>query len=491
MNSSQKDAAHIVEHSEAVGALCEDESQRSKLEGLELDHILTFADLEELRARGRAYAESHPGAVAAAAATIREDDLFTYIYTSGTTGPPKACMITHRNYYEMADKIRQIDDFTVMDDTMLLFLPLAHNFGRLMHLHSPHVGYTLAFCPDPYAVAEALPAVRPTVFPSVPRVYEKVHTGVTAKFDEATGVKRRLIDWALHVGREVSRLRQAGEPVPRGMALRHRIADKLVYSKVKERLGGRLRIALSGGAPLAPDVLRFFHAIDILILEGYGLTECTTAASANQTSHYRFGTVGRALPGWDLKLAEDGELFVRSPTVFAGYLKDEGSTRAVLGDDGWLATGDIATIDDDGYVTITDRKKDILVTAGGKNIAPQNLENELKTSQYVSQALVVGDRRPYVAALVTLDPDELANWAGERGIGRDHAGLTTHPDVVALVRGIVDGVNASHSRYEQIKRFAVLPRDFSADEGEVTPTLKLRRKTCAEHFDAEIEQLYD
>jgi long-chain acyl-CoA synthetase len=177
--------------------------------------------------------------------------------------------------------------------------------------------------------------------------------------------------------------------------------------------------------------------------------------------------------------------------VFAGYLKDEGATRAVLGDDGWLATGDIATIDDDGYVTITDRKKDILVTAGGKNIAPQNLENELKTSQYVSQALVVGDRRPYVAALVTLDPDELANWAGERGIGRDHAGLTTHPDVVALVRGIVDGVNASHSRYEQIKRFAVLPRDFSADEGEVTPTLKLRRKTCAEHFDAEIEQLYD
>ena len=197
MNSSPKDTAHVVEHSEAVGVLCEDESQRSKLEGLELDHVLTFADLDDLRARGRAYAESHPGAVAEAAAAIREDDLFTYIYTSGTTGPPKACMITHRNYYEMADKIRQIDDFTVMDDTMLLFLPLAHNFGRLMHLHSPHVGYTLAFCPDPYAVAEALPAVRPTVFPSVPRVYEKVHTGVTAKFDEATGVKRRLIDWAL------------------------------------------------------------------------------------------------------------------------------------------------------------------------------------------------------------------------------------------------------------------------------------------------------
>jgi len=472
MNSSPKDTAHVVQHSGAVGVLCEDESQRSKLEGLELDHVLTFADLDDLRARGRAYAESHPGAVAEAAAAIREDDLFTYIYTSGTTGPPKACMITHRNYYEMADKIRQIDDFTVMDDTMLLFLPLAHNFGRLMHLHSPHVGYTLAFCPDPYAVAEALPVVRPTVFPSVPRVYEKVHTAVTAKFDEATGVKRRLIDWALRVGREVSRLRQAGEPVPRGLALRHRIADKLVYSKVKERLGGRIRICVSGGAPLAKEIIEFFHALDILILEGYGLTECTTAATVNRPTSYRFGTVGPALPGVRLRIADDGEVLIETTTIFAGYYKDEAATREILPGDGWLRSGDVGNLDEDGFLTITDRKKDILVTAGGKNVAPQNLENALKTHSIISQALVVGDRRPYVAALITLVED------------------VSHEDAEAEVQRAVDEVNRDHSRFEQVKRFTILPRDFTAEDGEVTPTLKLKRRVCQEHFAAEIEALY-
>jgi long-chain acyl-CoA synthetase len=472
MNSSPKDTAHVVQHSGAVGVLCEDESQRSKLEGLELDHVLTFADLDDLRARGRAYAESHPGAVAEAAAAIREDDLFTYIYTSGTTGPPKACMITHRNYYEMADKIRQIDDFTVMDDTMLLFLPLAHNFGRLMHLHSPHVGYTLAFCPDPYAVAEALPVVRPTVFPSVPRVYEKVHTAVTAKFDEATGVKRRLIDWALRVGREVSRLRQAGEPVPRGLAVRHRIADKLVYSKVKERLGGRIRICVSGGAPLAKEIIEFFHALDILILEGYGLTECTTAATVNRPTSYRFGTVGPALPGVRLRIADDGEVLIETTTIFAGYYKDEAATREILPGDGWLRSGDVGNLDEDGFLTITDRKKDILVTAGGKNVAPQNLENALKTHSIISQALVVGDRRPYVAALITLVED------------------VSHEDAEAEVQRAVDEVNRDHSRFEQVKRFTILPRDFTAEDGEVTPTLKLKRRVCQEHFAAEIEALY-
>ena len=472
MNSSPKDTAHVVQHSGAVGVLCEDESQRSKLEGLELDHVLTFADLDDLRARGRAYAESHPGAVAEAAAAIREDDLFTYIYTSGTTGPPKACMITHRNYYEMADKIRQIDDFTVMDDTMLLFLPLAHNFGRLMHLHSPHVGYTLAFCPDPYAVAEALPVVRPTVFPSVPRVYEKVHTAVTAKFDEATGVKRRLIDWALRVGREVSRLRQAGEPVPRGLAVRHRIADKLVYSKVKERLGGRIRICVSGGAPLAKEIIEFFHALDILILEGYGLTECTTAATVNRPTSYRFGTVGPALPGVRLRIADDGEVLIETETIFAGYYKDEAATREILPGDGWLRSGDVGNLDEDGFLTITDRKKDILVTAGGKNVAPQNLENALKTHSIISQALVVGDRRPYVAALITLVED------------------VSHEDAEAEVQRAVDEVNRDHSRFEQVKRFTILPRDFTAEDGEVTPTLKLKRRVCQEHFAAEIEALY-
>jgi long-chain acyl-CoA synthetase len=381
-------------------------------------------------------------------------------------------MITHRNYYEMADKIRQIDDFTVMDDTMLLFLPLAHNFGRLMHLHSPHVGYTLAFCPDPFAVAEALPAVRPTVFPSVPRVYEKVHTAVTAKFDEATGVKRRLIDWALRVGREVSRLRQDGEPIPRGLALRHRIADKLVYSKVKQRLGGRIRICVSGGAPLAKEIIEFFHTLDILILEGYGLTECTTGATVNRPTNYRFGTVGPALPGVRLRIADDGEVLIETETNFAGYYKDEEATREVLPGDGWLRSGDVGNLDEEGFLTITDRKKDILVTAGGKNVAPQNLENALKTHSIISQALVVGDRRPFVAALITLVED------------------VSHEDAEAEVQRAVDEVNRDLSRFEQVKRFTILPRDFTAEDGEVTPTLKLKRRVCQEHFAAEIEALY-
>jgi long-chain acyl-CoA synthetase len=495
-NSSPEDCRYVLTHSDAVGVLVEDEAQLEKIEAVRaelprLRHVLTFAELDAIAERGRVFAAGQPTALADAESRIGEDDLFTFIYTSGTTGPPKACKILHRNYYEMAKVVNDMADVFQRDDLLLLYLPLAHNFGRLTHLLAPMAGYTIAFCADPYAVAEALLKVRPTVFPSVPRVYEKIHTAVVAVFDEATGVRRRLIDWSLDVGRRVSVLRQQGRPVPRGLMAQHRLADRLVYSKVKARLGGRLRRAVSGGAPLAVEILEFFHALDILILEAYGLTECTTGATSNRQESFKFGTVGQALPGWELKLAEDGELFIRSPTVFAGYYKDDEATSAILDDDGWLATGDIASIDDDGFVTITDRKKDILVTAGGKNVAPQNLENELKSSRYVSQALVVGDRRPYVAALVTLDPAEAAGWAQRQGLDGDLVTLSRHPDVLALVQGIVDDVNAPHSRFEQIKRFIVLPRDFSIEEGEVTPTLKLRRKICQEHFAAEIERLYD
>jgi long-chain acyl-CoA synthetase len=472
MNSSPKDCAYVLAHSDAVGVLCEDEEQRAKVAGAELAHVLTFAELDELRARGREHAAQYPAAVVEAAAAIHEDDLFTYIYTSGTTGPPKACMISHRNYYEMADKSRQVEDFTVTDDVMLLYLPLAHNFGRLMHLLSPHVGYTLAFCPDPYAVVEALPQVRPTILPSVPRVYEKIYAGVTAKFGEASGVKRRLIDWGLDVGREVSRLRQDGRELPRALAAKHRLADRLVYSKVKGRLGGRIRVCVSGGAPLAKEIIEFFHTLDIIILEGYGLTECTTAATVNRPTRFRFGTVGPVLPGVELRIADDGEILIKTDTIFQGYYKDPEATAEVLPGDGWLRSGDVGAVDADGFLTVTDRKKDLLVTAGGKNVAPQNLENALKTHPLISQALVVGDRRPYVAALITLGEDASAD------------------DAQGRVQQIVDEVNGDLSRFEQIKQFVILPRDFSVEEGEVTPTLKLKRRVCEEHFAAEIESLY-
>jgi long-chain acyl-CoA synthetase len=307
-------------------------------------------------------------------------------------------------------------------------------------------------------------------------VYEKVHTAVRGKFDEETGVKRRIVDWALSVGARVSVLRQHGRPVPAGLELQRRLADKLVYAKVRERLGNRLRIAISGGAPLAKEIAEFFDALGITILEGYGLTECTSAATVNQATRYRLGTVGPALAGTELRLADDGELLIRGPTVFAGYLKDEAATREILDADGWLHSGDIAEIDDEGFVTITDRKKDILVTAGGKNVAPANLENDLKAHAEISHALVIGDRRPFVAALVTLDPDVTAALSEERKHAR--------------VQEIVDAVNRDRSRYEQIKRFAILPRDFSMDEGEVTPTLKLKRRVVLDHFASEVATIY-
>jgi long-chain acyl-CoA synthetase len=496
-NSSPKDCEYVLEHSQSIGVLVEDDEQLAKIaeyreRSKTLEHVLTFSDLDDLRARGRDHKRAHPGALERAVAAVGPDDMFTYIYTSGTTGPPKACMIRHRHYYDMIGVVDDIPEFFAADDVLLLYLPLAHNFGRLMHLAGPYCGLTVAFLPDPLRTAEALAHVRPTILPSVPRVFEKVHTGVVAKFDEATGLKRKLIDWALRVGYTVSERRQRGEPIGRRLALQHRLADRLVYSKVKERLGGRFRFGISGAAPLAKEISSFFHALDILILEGYGLTECTTAATVNRPGQFRFGTVGPALPRVELKIADDGEILIKSPTIFAGYFKDEQATRDVLRDDGWLLSGDVGELDEDGFLTITDRKKDIIVTAGGKNVAPQNLENELKNSKYVSQALLVGDKRPYCVALITLDEAELIKWAHSRGLTGELAlaSLSRDERVRELVQGVVDEVNADHSRFEQIKKFTILPRDFTMADGEVTPTMKLKRRACHEHFADEIEALY-
>ncbi len=494
-NSAPRDVGYLLEHSEAVGIVCEDADQLAKVEAVEtslpnLKHILTFHDLPGLAAHGRDFAEASPTALEEATAAIGEEDLYTIIYTSGTTGPPKGCMLSHRNYYAMVGVVDSMEDHYRDDDLMLLYLPLAHNFGRLMLLTGAYVGFPIAFLPDPLRVGDAMLEVRPTVLPSVPRVYEKVYSAVQARFAEATGTKRSLIDWALPIGREVSRLEGEGKPVPFGLATRHKVADRLVFSKVRERLGGRLRVAISGGAPLAREIAEFFDAIGLRILEGYGLTECTTAASTNRPTGYRFGTVGRALPGFEVKIADDGEILVRSETVFQGYFKDPEATAAVVSEDGWLKTGDVGEIDADGFITITDRKKDILVTAGGKNVAPQNIENDLKTSKYVSQALVVGDRRPYVAALITLDEVEVGRWAAEQGIDGDLGALVRDERVRELLQGVVDDVNRDRSRFEQVKRFVLLPRDFSMEHGEITPTLKLRRRAVIEHFEDELEALY-
>ena len=476
-SSSARDVQYLLEHSDAVGVLAEDDAQRAKVDGTGLRYVLTYADLDALRADGRAFAAARPTALAERVASIDEDDLFTFIYTSGTTGPPKACMIRHRNYYAMVQKGDELEDrLSAPGDVMLLYLPLAHNYGRLLHLSAAYIGFTIAFLSDPLRAGTELQRVRPTLFPSVPRVYEKIHTAVMAQFAELGGTRRRIADWALDVGRRVSRLRQQGRPVPALLAAQHRVADRLVYSKIKERLGGRLRIANSGGAPLGREIAEFFHALDVLILEGYGLSEVTTAATVNRPTDFRFGTVGKPLPGVELRIAPDGEILIRSNTVFAGYYHDDAATREVLDDEGFVHTGDVGHIDDDGFLVITDRKKDIIVTAGGKNVAPQNLENDLKAHPIVSQAVIVGDRRPYVAALVTVDPGAVD------GLNEDA--------VRAAVQSAVDAVNTDRSGFEQIKRFRVLPREFSIEEDEVTPTLKLRRKVILDHFAGEIDALY-
>jgi long-chain acyl-CoA synthetase len=476
--NSARECAYVLSHSESVLALVEDAEQEAKLAEVraelpELRDVIRFDALAVLEEEGRAYRAASADALAEASAEVGEDDLATLIYTSGTTGPPKGCMLTHRNLVTAAIRVR--NHLQEPDDIVLLFLPLAHSFGRLAHQAGSYHGTTIAFVADAARVPEALVRVQPTMLPAVPRVYEKIHANALGEIERAGGLKRRIGLWAIGVGGRASRLRRAGEPVPRLLTLQEHVADRLVFAKVRARLGGHLRLGVSGAAPLSEDVLEFFHALGVPVIEGYGLTETSSSATVNDPDDFRIGTVGRAVEGTEIRLDEDGEILVRSDTVFAGYYKDPDATAAVFTEDGWFRTGDVGVVDEDGFVRITDRKKDLIITAGGKNIAPQNLENALKGSRFVAQAIVVGDRRPYVTALITLDQAEVA--------GSDR-------DPQELVQELVEDVNRDRVRVEQIKRFAILPREFSQEEGEVTPTLKLRRKVIHDHFAAEIERLY-
>jgi long-chain acyl-CoA synthetase len=445
-DGSADDVAYVLEHSEAVGIFADDDEQLGKLGAVRPRHVLGPGDLAGLRVRGRAHEHAHPGAVDEAAAATGEDDLFTLIYTSGTTGPPKGCMITHRNYFEMTETINRLGNFAGPGDTLLIYLPLAHNFGRLLHLMGPYAGCTTAFVSTPLRLAKALPSVRPTVLPSVPLLWDRIHAAALAEVAARGPVARRVA----------------------ALALRTKPTARLVFRKVHERLGGRVRLGISGGAPLTAETAALLDRIGIPVLEGYGLTECTTACTFNRPGEVRFGTVGRALPEMEVRIADDGEILIRSPTVFAGYYKDEEATRAVLTDDGWLRSGDLGELDGDGFLRITGRKKELIVTAGGKNVSPQNLETALTATPGVSQAVVLGDRRPYLVALLTLDE------GASEDVGRD----------------AVAAANEGRAAFEQIRRFAVIPRQFTAEAGEVTPTLKLRRGPIQEHFAKEIDALY-
>jgi long-chain acyl-CoA synthetase len=382
-------------------------------------------------------------------------------------------MLSHKNLTTAALRVRTHIEGTA--DTVLLFLPMAHSFARICHQSATYRGATLALCADATRMPEALARVRPTILPAVPRVYEKVHANALGEIKRAGGAKRAIGRWALRVGSRASARRTSGRALPVLLRAQLAVADALVFSKVRARLGGRLRLGISGAAPLSVEVLEFFHSLNMLVIEGYGLTETSSSLSVNDPDDYRFGTVGHAVEGCEIRLDADGEILVRSDTIFSGYYKEPEATAAAFADDGWFRTGDVGELDEDGWLKITDRKKDLIITAGGKNIAPQNPENALKASRFVSQAVIVGDRRPYITALITLDPAEME---------------VSGADAQALVQEIVDEVNRDRVRVEQIKRFAILPRDFSQEDGELTPTLKLRRKVVHEHFAAEIEQLY-
>jgi long-chain acyl-CoA synthetase len=373
----------------------------------------------------------------------------------------------------------------------LLFLPLAHSFARLEAYTGLYLGLTTAFAESLDALADNMQEVKPMFMFSVPRVYEKMYARVTSMAASGSQVKQAIFNWSLHVGRQVSALQQRGQAIPAGLRVKHKIATKLVFSKLHARVGGRLRYFFSGGAPLAQEIAEFFHAAGILILEGYGLTETCPILTANRPDRYKFGTVGQPFPGVELRIAEDGEILGRGPNIAKGYYKLPEDTAAVFGADGWFATGDIGEIDADGFLRITDRKKDLIVTAGGKNVAPQNLENLLKTDRYISQAMVYGDRQPYLTAILTLDPDAITAYAQAQGIEDTRMeALAANPLIVKLLDERVAAINQRLPSFESIKKFVIAAEDFSQEGGELTPTLKVKRRVVTKKYATELAQLY-
>ena len=496
---------YILSHSRARAVFVEDEQQYNKVAGVRsrLPHLSIVvmltgglegkegaATLSSLRERGKAHGSANPGALEARAEEILPADDLTIIYTSGTTGPPKGVVTRHSNYaFNVTSALEAVD--VPRGSMFLQFLPLAHSLGRLEHFLTFDAMAVSSFARSLQTVAEDLAAVRPEIMVSVPRLYEKFYARVLAKVEEEGGLKKSIFHWALGVGREASRCRQRGGE-PRGLlALKNGIADRLVFRKIRARMGGRLRFFISGGAPLSREIAEFLHAIGVLILEGYGLTETSTVAAVNRLERYKFGTVGKALPGTEIRIAADGEILVRGPHIFREYFNDPAATREAIEPDGWFHTGDIGALDEEGFLRITDRKKDIIVTSGGKNIAPQNLENLLKNDRYISQAFVFGDRKKYLTALLTLAPEEIVAWAARKGIpDRDVEALAKRPEVLQLVRERVDEVNRGLASFEQVKKFAVLGTDFSQETGELTPTLKVRRKVVIEKYGRILDDLY-
>jgi long-chain acyl-CoA synthetase len=462
---------------------------------LKLDDVLQPGDkarllsLGELRVEGEKWLGAHAGELEKRWTEIKPDDSFTFVYTSGTTGPPKGVVLTHKNIVWECDSMKDVLPVDENDE-QLLFLPMAHIFAKILEWTSIAKGSRIAFAESIAKIKDNLGEVKPTFMCAVPRVLEKVYLGILGNRNAAPPTKQRIFDWAFSVGRQVSKYRQQHQPVPLGLTLKNRIATRLVFGKIQSVLGGRIRFLVSGGAPLSRDIAEFFHAAGVLILEGYGLTETTAGSCVNRPEKYAFGSVGVPVPGLEVRIADDGEILIRGGSVMKEYYGKPEATREVIDAEGWFHTGDIGVIDD-GIVKITDRKKDIIVNAGGKNIAPQNLENALKATPYISQVMVHGDKRPYLVALVTLNEENVAKWARDNGVSFNNVGDLAQSDKVrALVGKYIDELNAKEPSYSSIKKFAILPHDFSQDTGELTPTLKVKRKFTSEKYKDIIDAFY-
>jgi len=492
--NSPEECEWVLSDSGAKAVICEDATQAAKIAEVRsrlpaLEHVIVIdaegtpddaISLDGLRARG---AHGNREELDRRIAAVKGDDPYTIIYTSGTTGPPKGCVLTHGNYraiLTMAQSTRAVEN----DELTYLYLPLAHSFALLIQLLSFDVGAALAYWSnDPQQIVVELNEVRPTNFPSVPRIFEKIYTLVTSNGDPD------MIKQAVQVGITVRELELAGKPVPPELQAHFDRAEEELFSKVRAAFGGRMRQAVSGAAPIAKEILEFFFACGVPVFEGYGMTETATAATFQSIDDYKLGTVGKPFPGVELRIAEDGEVLIRGENIFAGYHNNaDASFGAVEG--GWLHTGDLGSLDEDGFLSITGRKKDIIITAGGKNLTPANIENDMKQCRWVSQAVMYGDRRPYPVMLVTLDAEEIVPWAQQRGLPGDVEQLARHPDVHALVQEHLDRANEKYAQVEKVKKIAILGHDLAQETGELTPTLKVKRNVVNEKYRAVFDELY-
>jgi long-chain acyl-CoA synthetase len=448
--------------------------------------VATFKEMCETGAGGGAESLFHERLHATDAS-----DLASIIYTSGTTGDPKGVMLIHDNFLSNCRAVREILPIGE-EDICLSFLPLSHSFERMAGYYVPlYGGVTIAYAESIDTVRDNLKEIRPTFMASVPRIYEKFHAAVYDNLKSGSPLKQKIFEWSLRTGREMSAYKISRKQPPLSLKLKHKIAEPLVFKKIKENVGGRLRYFVSGGAPLAQEINEFFHALGISILEGYGLTETSPVLTTNTPEHFKFGTVGKAVPGVTIKIAADGEILAKGPNIMVGYFNKEAETREVLDDEGYFRTGDIGEVDEEGFLKITDRKKDIIVTAGGKNIAPQNIENMLKSDPLINNVMVHGDKRKFLSALIVPDFEKVKRFAAEQGIASDSiSSLARDPKVVQLISERVEAVNKQLAKYETIKKFAVLDRDFTLEGGELTPTLKVKRKVVYQKYKDILDSFY-